>query len=137
MRFVLDTNTVSALMAADERALARLQTTNRRDVALPQPVLAEITYGIARLPKSKKRAALEERFEIISATFERIDWTDAVSDSFGSIKASLERKGTRIEDFDIAIAAHALASNATLVTANSRDMARVPGLLLENWLERR
>ncbi|HEX3595178.1 MAG TPA: type II toxin-antitoxin system VapC family toxin, partial [Polyangiaceae bacterium] len=84
-----------------------------------------------------KRAALEERFEIISATFERIDWTDAVSDSFGSIKASLERKGTRIEDFDIAIAAHALASNATLVTANSRDMARVPGLLLENWLERR
>jgi tRNA(fMet)-specific endonuclease VapC len=135
VRFVLDTNTVSALMASNARALERLKRTNRRDVALPQPVLAEIAYGIARLPKSKKRTGLEERFEIVLSTFERIEWSDKVSDAFGAIKATLERKGLRIEDFDVAIAAHALAPEGTLVTANAKDMARVPGLLVENWLE--
>lgn len=135
MKFVLDTNTVAALMASEARVLARLKRTNRRDVTLPQPVVAEFRYGISRLPKSKKRAALEERFELIAGIFERMEWDDAVSESFGSIKALLERKGLRIEDFDIAIAAHALASSGTLVTANVKDMARVPGLVVENWLE--
>ena len=53
--------------------------------------------------------------------------TDAVSQSFGSIKATLERRGTRIEDVDAAIAAHALALDATLVTANVDHMIRVQG----------
>lgn len=63
----------------------------------------------------------------------RAEWTDAVSLTFGRIKATLERRGTRIEDFDAAIAAHALALNATLVTANLGHMIRVPGLRVEDW----
>jgi tRNA(fMet)-specific endonuclease VapC len=51
----------------------------------------------------------------------------------GRIKATLERRGTRIEDFDAAIAAHALALDATLVTANVDHMIRVPGLIVEDW----
>jgi tRNA(fMet)-specific endonuclease VapC len=56
-----------------------------------------------------------------------------VSERFGSIKAVLEREGRRIEDFDAAIAAHALAEDAVLVTADLRDMTRVPGLKVEDW----
>jgi tRNA(fMet)-specific endonuclease VapC len=56
-----------------------------------------------------------------------------VSLAHGRIKASLERRGTRIEDFDAAIAAHALASDATLVTSNVDQMSRVPGLRVEDW----
>jgi tRNA(fMet)-specific endonuclease VapC len=52
---------------------------------------------------------------------------------FGVIKATLEREGRRIEDFDAAIAAHALAEAAILVTANLRDMARISGLKVEDW----
>jgi len=133
VKYVLDTNTVSALMRADERVVARLRAINRRDVGLPQPVLAEIAYGIARLPKSKRRNLLQERLDLVAGTLERIEWTDSVSDAFGSIKATLERKGLRIEDFDVAIAAHALAVEATLVTDNTKDLARVPGLAVESW----
>ncbi len=47
----------------------------------------------------------------------------------------MERKGKRIEDFDAAIAAHALASGAMLVTANIGQMTRVPGLAVEDWAQ--
>lgn len=60
-------------------------------------------------------------------------WSDEVSESFGHIKAVLEKKGQRIEDFDAAIAAHALAIDAVLVTANLDHMTRIPGLTVEDW----
>jgi len=107
----------------------------RGDVAVPQPVIAEIAYGIARLPRSKRRQALQERFDLVRTELARSVWTDTVSEHFGTIKAALERRGTRIEDFDAAIAAHALAEGAVLVTANLDDMARVPGLKIEDWAQ--
>ena len=55
---------------------------------------------------------------MVADTFERIEWTDAVSTAFREIKARLEHKGRPIEDFDAAIAAHAVANAATLVSAN-------------------
>jgi len=103
-------------------------------VVVPQPVLAEVAYGIARLPASRRRESLAGRFELLSGELARIEWTDAVSEAFGRIKAVLEKRGQRIEDVDVAIAAHAAASGATLVTANLRQMARVPGLKVESWL---
>lgn len=48
-------------------------------------------------------------------------------------QAALERSSKRIEDFDAAIAAHALAVGGTLVTANVDPMTRVPGLTVEDW----
>ena len=76
---------------------------------------------------------LIERFDDIRAELPRAEWTDQVTDAFGTIKATLEKKGTRIEDFDAAIAAHALARSAVLVSGNIDDMARVPGLTVEDW----
>jgi tRNA(fMet)-specific endonuclease VapC len=82
-----------------------------------------------------RRAAttLQERFDLICSEIPRAEWSDAVSHAYGRIKAALERRGTRIEDFDAAIAAHALAADATLVTANLGHMTRVPGLRIEAW----
>ena len=102
-------------------------------MVIPQPVHAEIAFGIERLPRSRRRQFLRKRFDLICAEIPRAHWTDEVSDSFGAIKAVLERKGSLIEDFDVAIAAHALAAGAVLVTANLSDMTRVPGLRVENW----
>jgi tRNA(fMet)-specific endonuclease VapC len=56
-----------------------------------------------------------------------------VSRAFGGIKVGLERKGQRLEDFDVAIAAHAVAHNAILVTSNVAHMSGIAGLEVEDW----
>lgn len=133
MRYVLDTNAVSALMKGSQAVVERLAAESPLDVAIPQPVVAEIAFGIERLPRSRRRASLQSRFELLCSELQRAEWTDAVSQAYGRIKATLERRGSRIEDFDAAIAAHALATDATLVTANLGHMSRVPGLRIEDW----
>lgn len=135
MTYILDTNAVSALMRGDEAVVTRLAAHSPADVAVPQPVVAEIAYGLERLPRSRRRRLLQARFDLVCSEIPRTAWTDAVSQAYGRIKATLERRGTRIEDFDAAIAAHALAVGATLVTANLEHMARVPGLKVEDWTQ--
>jgi tRNA(fMet)-specific endonuclease VapC len=122
-------------MKGDRRVVERLRALNKGEAAIPQPAIAEIAYGIERLPRSKRRSELEDRFELVRTELARSPWTDAVSQQFGMIKAALERKGRRIEDFDAAIAAHALAEGAILVTANLDDMTRVGDLKIEDWAQ--
>ena len=133
MNYVLDTNAVSALMKGSVAFVERLASHAPGAVSIPQPVVAEIAFGIERLPQSKRRRALHARFDLICAEIPRTEWTDTVSQAYGRIKAGLERRGIRIEDFDAAIAAHALATGAKLVTANRDHMTRVPGLQIEDW----
>jgi tRNA(fMet)-specific endonuclease VapC len=133
VKIVLDTNAVSALMKGDPEVMEKLKQRSKGEVSVPQPVFAEIAYGIERLPKSKRKEALQERFDLVRSELAQLLWSDEVSESFGRIKAMLEKKGQRIEDFDAAIAAHALATGAVLVTANLDHMTRVPGLTVEDW----
>jgi tRNA(fMet)-specific endonuclease VapC len=130
---VLDTNAVSALMKGTPAVVARLARTSPADVSVPQLVLAEIVYGIERLPRSKRRTRLQARFDLVKAGLGRAEWSDAVSEAFGRIKSFLESRGQRIEDFDAAIAAHAVAAGAKLVTADTDHRVRVPGLRVEDW----
>jgi tRNA(fMet)-specific endonuclease VapC len=133
VKYVLDTNIASEWMKGDPRVIERLRHTAKEDVCIPQPVLAELAYGIERLPRSKRREKLLDRLLAIRGEVRRSSWTDEVSVHFGVVKATLERRGERIEDFDAAIAAHALSVDAVLVTTNMRHMERIPGLRLEDW----
>ncbi len=133
MKYVLDTNTLSFLMGGDAAISAKLLSHARTDVLLPAPVVAEIEYGLARLPKSRRKQRLRQSFALFLEELPRTAWTDSVSEAFGRAKADLERRGVRLEDFDVAVAAHALALGATLVTDDEVHMKRIRGLKLENW----
>ena len=133
MSWLLDTTTRSFLMRGDDDVRAHLTTHPRTSVYVCQPVIAEIEYGLARLPRSARKTRLRHRFDIFLKELFRAEWTDEVSRQFGRVKADLEKRGIRLEDFDVAIAAHAMALDAVLVTDNVAHMERITGLALENW----
>lgn len=133
MKYLLDTNTVSELMRGNPTAVARLQECARADVVLPQPVIAEVEVGLALLPKGKRKTLLSQRWTVLNTELLRVAWTDSVSEAFARIKISLHKKGELVEDFDVAIAAHALAWDLCLVSNNTRHRGRVRGLRLEDW----
>lgn len=125
--------TVSFLMKGEKVATDRLSACRRDEVFLPQPVIAEISFGLERMPNSRRKAQLAEDFHLLLSNLRRCEWTDDVSFLFGKTKAYLQSQGTPVEDFDVAIAAHALARGAILVSQNNRHMERIPELRLESW----
>ena len=62
-----------------------------------------------------------------------LPFTDAQGDEAAAIRIELEREGIPIGPFDTLIAAHARSIKATLVTHNTREFARVPGLTVTDW----
>lgn len=117
MRYILDTNTVSALMKGHPLVAERIAEVSREDVTISQVTAAEIEFGLRYLPSSKRRSRLQDQWNIVGEELVRLPWTDEVSRVFGERKAQLERRGNRISDFDLVIAAHAIALDLTVVTS--------------------
>jgi predicted nucleic acid-binding protein len=98
MSYVLDTTVVSALMRGEPTASARLLATPPPEVAIPQPVVAELEYGLARLPRSRRRRMLEERWHVLLHGLGRVLWSDEVSRCFGNLKTKLESRGRQLAE---------------------------------------
>jgi tRNA(fMet)-specific endonuclease VapC len=132
--FLLDTNAVSDILRNKTRNMRlRLRDALERgdSIMLPVIVLNELRYGARRSAKPasnmEKIKALEDQLDGVVAF--------AVEDAeiSGDLRADLASRGEMIGPYDLLIAAQALRLNATLVTANVREFARVPGLAWEDW----
>ena len=103
------------------------------DVAISSIVLADLCYGGELSQKQKEnRAALHDFLQYVTV----LDWPEQAGPEYGRIRAHLKQKGTLIGANDLLVAAHALALDAILVSDNTREFSRVPGLNLENWIDR-
>lgn len=129
---LLDTNTCIHLIKwQPPQALARLEAMDTGAVAISSVTLSELEYGAAKSQKvDQNRLALAQ----FTAPLEILPYDDRAAARYGPIRAALERKGTPIGPLDTLIAAHALSLDAVLVTDNTREFNRVPGLKLENWV---
>lgn len=102
-----------------------------RRVGLSAISLAELEYGLhAGGRYNEKIPALQQ----VLLPFERFAF-DPVNcvHHYGRIRSALEKSGKLIGPLDLLIAAHALALEATLITHNTREFRRVPGLHVEDW----
>jgi tRNA(fMet)-specific endonuclease VapC len=134
MRYVLDTTACSAAMRRDPALLGILKEKRPGNFVTVPPVVAEIQYGIERLDHSSKKYLLltAERDRLFSV-IRTLPWTSESSENFGKIKAKLEREGELIDDFDIAIAAIAIAHKCNVITANLKHFRRITALESRNW----
>ena len=129
--YLLDANIISRLMHAPVGRLPqRIARAGEGNVFTSAIVAAELAYGGAKNPSARLAAALATVFfELEIKPFN----ADAVQ-HYARLRCRLEQMGTPIGGNDMLIAAHALAADATLVTDNEREFARVEGLRVENWL---
>lgn len=101
-----------------------------RSIALSAVVLYELRTGIAKSTFPRKR---RRQLQTLLAAVAFLPFGREEADVAGELRAELERKGTPIGQYDILIAATALANRAKLVTRNTTEFSRVAGLELVDW----
>lgn len=129
---LLDTNIcIYIINTRPQAVLARFHQYRLGDIGVSSVVAAELAFGVAKRGSLRNREALE----MFLAPLDIMPFDEAAVWAYGDLRADLERRGQPIGSLDTMIAAHALSLGATLVTNNTREFSRVPGLQLENWAD--
>jgi tRNA(fMet)-specific endonuclease VapC len=129
--FLLDTNVcIQYLRGKNVLVRQRLAACPAHEVRLCSVVLSELYLGVLRSAQPAKNRADVDQFK---APFASLPFDDAAADIHARIRHDLESRGTTIGPYDLQIAAIALANGCTLVTHNTAEFSRVPGLVLEDW----
>lgn len=134
MNYLLDTNAVIALLKNHPpgvRNRLRRVVSEGASIAVSSVVLYELWYGVARSARRRENA---ERLRVfLSGDIDIVPFDEEHSAAAGDLRAALETAGTPIGPYDLLIAAQALRSRTTLVTANVSEFARVRGLNWQDW----
>jgi tRNA(fMet)-specific endonuclease VapC len=128
--YALDTNTLSYFFKGIGNVGKRLLATSPSEIAIPSVVLFELEFGLTRSGRYEQRRAQLQ--EILSLTV-ALPFGPAAARASAQIRSELERLGTPIGPYDLLIAGTALSHGAILVTHNTGEFGRIPGLVLEDW----
>ena len=127
---LLDTDTCIAILRGNESVIARRAATDD-EVVTTWITAAELHYGATKSVDPEANRALVGRF---LGTLRILGLDHASAQIFGEVKALLERQGQRLVDADLLIGAIAAANGASVVTGNRRSYARIPGIVIEDWM---
>ena len=138
LRYLLDTTVVSSPIAKtpNTEIVKRLEV-HGHECAIAAPVWHELIYGCQRLPRGKRREALEMYLQdVVLASFPVLAYEESAARWHGLERARLERLGKSAPYVDGQIAAIAHVNELILVTVNVKDFARFQDLEVENWSKR-
>jgi tRNA(fMet)-specific endonuclease VapC len=131
MKFMLDTDCCIYLIKRSRPALThRVLMHPPAELAISSITLGELAYGARRSQQAKRN---RQRLSALVEEIQVLPFDAAAAQSFGEVRATLERKGTPIGPFDLLIAGHARSLGLVLVTNNVTEFRRVQGLKIENW----
>ncbi len=132
-RYMLDTDICSCIMKrSNDAVLRRLQSVPVDDVCISVITTSELLFGVELSSRRRQDGAAVEAFLRHVAV---LDFPSDAAAHHADIRAGLKVLGEMIGANDLFIAAHARALDLTLVTNNTREFGRVPGLMIENWTE--
>jgi tRNA(fMet)-specific endonuclease VapC len=130
----LDTNVVVDLLN-DRRPQVRARFAEalnaQRRLALSSVALFELRYGVANSQRVERNARALDA--LIGAAITIVDFDAEDAAEAGALRADLRRRGAEIGPYDLLIAAQARRRGDALITGNTGEFARVPGLKLIDW----
>ena len=132
--FLFDTDTLSHLLRREHSSslLVRMAEVPPEEQFTTAITVGEMVYGAER---SSRREYLLTQFENrLWPTIQVLPFDQAAAETYGKIRADLERAGTPLAEPDLRIGAIALTRDLTVVTGNTRHFSRIPSLRVENWL---
>jgi tRNA(fMet)-specific endonuclease VapC len=133
MRFLLDTNTcIYIIKRKPPKVLEKFQTLDISEVGISSITVAELEYGVYKSQRQEQNRAALSQFLI---PLEIIPFDERSTQTYGRIRAELERQGIVIGSMDMLIASQAISSGLILVTNKVRELSRIPGLVIENWID--
>jgi tRNA(fMet)-specific endonuclease VapC len=133
MKFVLDTNMcIYVIKNRPPEVIAHFRECEAGDIAVSSITVAELSYGVEKSQKADQNRRALEQF-LVPLIIAEFDYDAALA--YGRLRPGLEAQGQPIGPLDTLIGAHALSLGLTLVTNNTREFARVPGLQVVNWAE--
>ena len=135
---ILDTNVVSELMRPlpDKKVAHWIASQNQTDLYVTAITIAEITYGIERLPEGKKRDDLGIRFTIFAETAFKdrvLAFDKNAAMKYARIAAACKKKGQNIDSIDLMIAAMSIHKAIPIATRNIKDFEPCGVLLINPW----
>ncbi len=129
MRFLLDANVVIGLLnEATSKLAQRARREKPTDIAISAIVAHELFYGAFRSQRATQNVASIDALQFEVLEFDKEDARQA-----GEVRALLASRGTPIGPYDVLIAGQAKSRNLILVTNNTDEFGRVPGLRLDDW----
>ena len=131
---LLDTDICIHWLKGHPLVRRQMQETTFAGVSISVVTKAELHFGVYYSSIAHRMDNLH-RTERLLENLAILPLEDEIVRRFGELKADLRRSGTSIPDFDLLIAATALATGRVLVTNNDRHFNRIPGLTLENWVK--
>jgi len=137
-QYLLDTNILIELMDNNPYVISKLLTTGFEKCCMSAISLHELYYGAFNANRKSEKNYLREVVRIRKLV-EKIIVLELPGDAakyYGNIKYALERKGKRVDEFDMIIAGHALYEGLTVVTDNIKHFENMPDVRIENWMER-
>lgn len=131
MTYLLDTNVcIKYLNGKAPRVRTRLQSHRPEDIRVCSVVKGELFAGARKSTDPVRTLARQQAF---LALFISLPFDDTAAHFYGEVRAHLELAGTPIGPHDTQIAAIALANGCILITNNTAEFSRVPGLTIEDW----
>jgi tRNA(fMet)-specific endonuclease VapC len=131
VKYLLDTDAFSDLVRGVPNVEVRFSCVPRSLIRISAVTIKEIEYGRRRDPEGVTRRGAA--IDVLLGDIESLPFDAQDAYATGRLRATLARAGTPIGPYDVMIAGTALARGLIVVTGNTREFSRVPGLQIENW----
>lgn len=134
---VLDTNVVSELMRPEPAPQVAdwVRRRDRRELRTTSITLAEIRYGVARLPDGRRKHVLLDAADDVFRAFsdQVLPVDEAAAEQYAVIASARERSGKPMPGFDALIAAVCRSRGAALATRNVADFDGAGIEVIDPW----